>query len=207
MANRSWANTGKMFAPHVMPVLLDCNIVIGSTGAVGTVVGPGISSVVRLAAGTYKIIFQDDYNKLFGVQAMIKAPVTGSNVAATALNPTTVYEITAMGTTTQANWETAGVPSGVTAAVGVAFLAAATSSGNGTAKAIGVSGIDSVEVVGIPNTMLQNSGVSVGGYVVVQCLGATSSSVTTQVATDPAAGSILYLQMYLGNSSVVVQGE
>lgn len=207
MANRSWANTGKIWAPHVFPVLLDCNITIGSTGAVGTVVGPGIASVTRLAVGTYKILFQDDYNKLFGMEAALKAPVTGSNVAATALVPNTVYEITAMGTTTQANWETAGVPSGVTAAVGVAFKAAATSSGNGTAKAIGASGISSVELVGLPNTMMQNSGVNVGGYVIVQCVGPTDATTTTQIATDPASGSILFLQFYLSNSSVVVQGE
>lgn len=207
MANRSWANKGSMWAPHVFPVVLDCNIAIGATGAVGTVNGPGISSVVRLAAGIYKIIFQDDYTKLFGMDSMIKAPVTGSAVAAGSLSAATVYEIVSMGTTTQANWETAGVPAGVTAAVGVPFLCAATSSGTGTAKAIGVSTIESVELVGMPNTVLQNSSPTVGGYVVVKCLGPTAAGNTAPIATDPASGSILFLQFYLGNSSVYVQGE
>lgn len=205
MANRSF--TRSFFTPHVFPVLLDCNIAIGATGAVGTVNGPGISSVTRLAAGVYKILFQDNYNKLFGVEAFFKAPVTGSNVLATALTPGVVYEITALGTTTQANWVTAGVPSGTTAAVGTSFLAAATSSGNGTAKAVGVSGIASVEVVGLSNTQLYSSTVGQGGYIIIKTLAATDASTTTLVATDPASGSIMYLQIYLSNSSVVVQGE
>ncbi len=59
MANRYF--TQFFYTPHKMPVLLDCNIVIGATGAVGTVKGPGISSVTRLAVGTYQIKLQDKF--------------------------------------------------------------------------------------------------------------------------------------------------
>jgi hypothetical protein len=209
MANRSWSNAGHFYAPHVFPVLLDCNWAVGSSGAVSALKGPGVSAVTRLAAGIYKIKFQDNYTKFFGFNAKCKAPVTGSNVAATALSAGTVYEITALGTTTTANWVTAGVPAGITPAVGVSFLAAATSSGNGTAKAIGVSGVSDFEVVGVSNTTLSPSGsVSyIGGYIIIQCLGATSSSVTTLIPTDPASGSSMFVSIYLGNSSIIVQGE
>jgi hypothetical protein len=207
MANRRF--TQFHYTPHAMPVLIDCNIAIGATGAVGTVKGPGVASVTRLAAGIYKIKLQDNYYKFYGMRHWLKAPVTGADVAAGSLTPGTVYEITALGTTTTAQWVTAGVPVGVTPAVGVSFLAAATSAGTGTAKAIGVSGIATVEVVGNTDTQLNPSGEAntIGGYVIVKCLGATDASTTTLIATDPAQGSILGLEFYLSNSSVVVQGE
>lgn len=203
MANVTWQNAGHFYAPHVMPILTDCNIQIGGTGAVGTVVGPRISSVTRLAVGTYKIKFQDNYNALFGVQAMLQAPVSGSNVAVTGVTPGVVYQITVLGTTTTAQWVTAGVPAGITPAVGVAFLAAATSSGTGQVKILGASGVNTVEIVGVTNTQLAPTGGSVymGGYVIVKCIGPTASGDTTPIAVDPASGSALYLQMYLSNSS------
>lgn len=206
MANRRL--TQFFYTPHMMPVLIDGNVAIGATGAVGTTNGPGISSVTRLAAGVYKIKLQDNYFKFYGMDATFKAPVTGSNVLATAFSPGTVYEITALGTTTTANWVTAGVPVGITPAVGVSFLAAATSAGTGTAKAIGNSGISAVEVVGLSNTQLGPVGAgNQGGYVVIQTLAAMDATTTTMIPTDPANGSILYVSLYLSNSSVVVQGE
>lgn len=204
MANRRF--TQFFYTPHMVPVLIDCNIAIGATGAVGTLAGTGISAVTRLAAGIYKIAFQDNYNRLYGMEAALQAPVSGSNVAVTAISPGTVYQITVLGTTTTAQWVTAGVPVGVTPAVGVSFLAAATSAGTGQVKILGASGIASVELVGDSNTQLSPIN-PIGGYVVVKCLGATDASTTTLIATDPANGSKLYLQFYLSNSSVVVQGE
>lgn len=204
MANARF--TQFFYTKHTMPILLDCNFEVGGTGAVGTLKGPGITGVTRLAAGVYKISLQDNYYKFFGISSFIASPLSGSNVAATALTPGVVYEITALGTTTTANWVTAGVPANITPAVGVAFLAAATSSGNGTAKILGVSGIAAIEVVGDPNVTIAAAGGS-GGYVVVKCLGATAAGDTTLVATDPASGSNLQVSLYLSNSSVLVAGE
>lgn len=203
MANRNWASQ-KLFQMHVMPVMLDCNIAIGATGAVGTVNGAGIDSVTRLSAGTYLIKLDDNYSKLFQMDAMVSSPETGSSVADGSFVTGTTYEIVTLGTTTWSD-----VAAGVTPAVGVAFVAtSAGGAGTGTAKAVGVSGINAVELVGNPNlTLSPNPLVSQGGYVMVQCLAPTSSSVTTQVATDPASGSTLYLRFYLSNSSVVISGE
>jgi hypothetical protein len=156
----------------------------------------------------YKIKFQDNYNRFFAAYPCISAPVTGLDIAAGSLTPGAVYEITAVGTTTTAQWVTAGVPVGITPAVGVTFLCAATSAGNGTAKAVGVSGIASMEVVGDPNTTLApQPATAQGGYVVVKFLAATDASTTTLVATDPAEGSRVSVAIYLGNSSVLTQGE
>lgn len=198
-----------MYSKHAMPIMLDCNIAIGATGAVSLLKGSAVYAVTRLAVGTYKVQFQDNYYKLYSMRHAIKAPVSGGNVAVTAIAPGTVYEITVVGTTTTAQWITAGVPAGTTPAVGVAFLAAATSAGSGQAKVIGVSGISCVELVGVTNNQLGPTGRPAlqGGYAIVQCLGSTSSSVTTLVPADPASGSTLYLEFYLSNSSVLVNGE
>lgn len=206
MSNRRY--TQFFYSAHAMPVLMDCNIAIGASGAVGTLKGPGISSVTRLAAGIYKVRFADNYNKLFGFWGHLRAPVTGADVAAGSLTPGVVYQITALGTTTTANWVTAGVPAGITPAVGVSFLCAATSAGTGTAKALGVSGITNIEILGDSNLQLSPIGVGlIGGYCIVKCLGPTAADDTALVATDPASGSVLFLNFYLSNSSVVVSGE
>lgn len=185
---------------HGKPVILDLDIPIGATGAVGTIAGQGITSVTRLAAGIYKILLQDSYNKFLQCSADVWAPTTGSNVAVTAINPTSVYTISVVGTTTTAQWVTAGVPVGVTPAVGVTFLCAATSAGTGQAKLVGVSGIAAVEVIGNPNTTV-NQGAGGISYVVVQCLGATGAGTTTLIPTDPASGSTLGISLYFSDSS------
>lgn len=192
-----------MYTKHGKPVRIDVQIPIGATGAVGTLVGgSGISSVTRLAAGTYKIKFVDNYNRYLGMNYDIWAPGSGSDVAATALNPTSVYAITALGTTTTANWVTAGLPVGITPAVGAVFLCAATSSGTGTGQVVLAtgSGLNHIEVMGDPNKTLFPVGTQ-GGYIVIVCYAATNSSTTTLAVTDPANGSKLSLEIYLSDSS------
>lgn len=186
---------------HLMPVQLDVQVPIGATGAVGTITGPGIASVTRLAVGTYRIQLQDNYASVLGVDHKMTAPVAGASVAATAMVAATMYQITALGST---NFNSYGVPSGITPAVGVAFLATGAGTGSGTVKAIGNSGIAAVEMVGVPNTMIQNQPfqAQLGGFITIQCLGATSSSVTTLIPADPASGSTMYLKILLNNSAV-----
>ncbi len=205
MANRNFP-ANRVFGFQVMPVRLTTKFSVGASGAVSaTQTTGGVKSITRLAAGVYRLQLDDNYNSFSEFRATIKAPVTGSNVAATALTPGVMYEITALGTTTQANWVTAGVPSGITAAVGTVFLAAATSSGNGTAKAIGFSGVTSIEVLGDPQQMLSNQPFvqgSGGGYITIKCNGPTATADTAPVATDPASGSQIYIQLWMNNSSI-----
>lgn len=203
MANRRF--TQFLYSLHNMPVLLDCNIAIGSTGAVGTVKGPGILGVTRLSAGTYKIQFQDNYYKYFGMDYSVNSGVTGSNITAGSFVATTSYVITAVGTT---NWNAIGLPTGITAAAGQGFVATGIGSGTGTAKIVAPSGIVTIESLGDPSLQLAPTLVgNQGGYIIIQCMASTSSSVTTLIATDPVIGAQLYLRFYLSNSSVTVQGE
>lgn len=211
MANRTFQNFGHFYAPHTMPVLLDGNFSVGASGAVGTLVGPMISSVTRLSAGVYKIQLQDNYNKFFGMQHWVQAPVTGSAIAGGSFVAGTVYQIVSLGNTTTAQWVTAGVPAGIVPAVGVAFLAAGIGAGTSTVKALGSSGISCIEVVGVSNLQISPSqylgAAYQGGYVIIKCLGATATADTALIATDPASGSQLGFSLYLSNSSVQVSGE
>lgn len=202
MANRYFTQFN--YSLHKFPVLIDCNVAIGATGAVGTLKGPGVTSVTRLAAGTYQVKLQDNYFKYFAGFCSIDSPVSGSNVTAGSFSVGTVYQITALGTT---DWQVAGLPVGLTAAVGMSFKAAAIGSGTGTAKIMGPSGIVAFEVIGNPDLELGPSSANQGGYITVRCYGATDASTTTLVATDPADGSKLRMAFWLSNSSVVVQGE
>ena len=217
MANRSYYQ--RMFSLHAMPVFIDVRFAIGATGAVGTIKGTGISAVTRLAAGTYKIQFQDNYYRLFSSTAQLVSPGTGST-AVGSITPGNVYTILTLGTTTTAQWVTAGVPVGITPAVGVSFLAAATSSGTGTVSSPSSSGIANVEIVGDVQTTLAPAGIanssgvsSNGGYIIVQTLQPQQTGTTTAatpvslVAADPASGSALTMSFVLSNSSLLVQGE
>ena len=97
MANRYF--TQFFYTPHKMPVMIDCNIAIGSTGAVGTIKGPGVSGVTRLGTGLYQIKLQDNYYKFYKLDWNLEAPVTGSDVTDGSFSVGTVYQITAVGTT------------------------------------------------------------------------------------------------------------
>lgn len=114
------------------------------------------------------------------------------------------------------NWANVGLSGGVLPAVGASFVAIATGDSvgggsSGLVKVPGVSGITSMEVVGDPNASLYPRPVGgsahVGGWVLVQMLGATSSSVTTLIPTAPAAGSVVGMSFVVENGSIVIAGE
>lgn len=206
MANRNFPNS-RIYTGHVMPVLLDCNFPIGAAGAVGTVKGPFIKSVTRTGVGTYQIKMQDNYSRYYGSTHSIASPATGAAIDPNAGAVGANYIITAVGNT---NWTTAGVPAGVTPAIGVGFtLAAAPAAGTGRIKTATSSGIASIEVVGdssltsAPNT----APATVGAIIMVQCFGPTAAGNTALIATDPANGSTLQLTFYMSNSSITIQGE
>lgn len=191
------------FSLNHAPTFLEGNVVIdsGATGKVRSLKGSGIKAITNVATGTYKVQLDDPYMRYLGGNAGLVAPTSGSAVASGSLNPTTVYMIAVVGTT---NWVTAGLPVGVTAAVGATFVCAATASGTGYGIAVGVSGIACVEVVGDPNTTINNA---TDPHFYIQTLGATNSSTTTLIPANPADGSVLGLTMFLRNSSVKGKGE
>jgi len=105
--------------------------------------------------------------------------------------------------TNLADWQAVGLPAGLTPTVGQSFIAAATGAGGstGTAIAPGVSGITSIEVIGDPNqsfySLPQGPTAHPGGWILVQFLAATSSSVTTNIPTAPANNSTVGMSFYV----------
>jgi len=212
MASRSFYQWCYSLVPALSK--LNLQFTVGATGAVtaSSTQGSGISSVTRVSAGIYKILLQDNYYKFLNFDWNMISPSSGSDLGVTALGAEltigVAYVITTLGTTTTANWVTLGVPSSVTPAVGVAFVAAATGAGTGTGKvqlplATG-SGISVVEPIGNPNLTIKNQS---NPYMLIQCLAPTNSSTTTLVATDPASGSIFQMDLWMRNSTLTQKGE
>lgn len=208
MANRRFYQF--MYTAHPKPVLIDVDIPIGASGAVGTLTsGTGISAVTRISAGIYQVTFLDNYNSFIGVEVDIWSPNSGSNILVASAGTTsgTAYIITTVGTTTTAGWQTLGLPIGIAPAVGVVFKATATTTATGTGAvqipAAAGSGLNHVEPIGNPSLTMYPTGLNSGlPYMMFQCLAATNSSTTTLVATDPANGSTLSLAFYFDDSSL-----
>lgn len=104
------------------------------------------------------------------------------------------------------NWANVGLPPGVLPNIGASFIATATGdttlgTSTGLVQASTVSGITSIEVIGDANQSMGPVPVggspNVGGWILVQMLGATSSSVTTLIPTAPAAGSTVGMSFFV----------
>jgi hypothetical protein len=118
--------------------------------------------------------------------------------------------------TNQQNWSAVGLLPGVPPNIGASFIATSTGSSvgggsTGLVVAPGVSGITSLEVVGDPNQSIgpvpMGGSPHVGGWILVQFLAPTSSSVTTVIPTAPAQNSVVGMSFYLEESSVMISGE
>lgn len=237
MANRNWASGGKIYAMHTMPVLLDCNFVVDSTNGNGLGIrnlkgptiqnafmhtsatpGPGNSnpatpSIVitnpNPASGTIIVQMQDNYNRSFSGFNAIVSPVSGTPLLVTSagLSAGTAYIITLVGTTTTAQWNALGVPKGITPAVGVSFVAIATSApGTGVVMTTATAGsaVATIETVGDPNLSINptpGSNQGFGSQFILQCRDHNGAIVA------PANGSVISIAFYLSNSSITTQGE
>jgi hypothetical protein len=177
----TFINRGHFYAPHVKPVLIDCNFVVDTSNGNGLGIrnlkGQGVQNVFmhttaspgkgpngqlnpNPAVGFALIQLADNYQRYFGGFDGFVSPLSGSslNVDAidAALTARKAYVITSVGTSTAADWLALGVPAGVTPAVGVSFIALVTGAGvgSGTVQAPAASNIISIEVVGDPNLSL-----------------------------------------------------
>jgi hypothetical protein len=201
MANRNYPSA-RRWSNHLFSVELDATISVGAAGAPtidpGAGNAKGITSITRLATGTYRVQLQDNFAALNRFSCDFQSAPTGSAVAGGAFVSGTVYTIVSMGTTTQAQWVAAGVPSGITAAPGVTFKAASAGAGSGTVKALAASGIGSTELLGSTANMLNNQPYQqgFGGYVDFRCYD------TTGTAADPANGSKMFLSFSTNNSQI-----
>jgi len=216
MANQRY--TQFYYTKHKMPIQIDCNFKVASTAGAGVtgLVGGGVYAVYmhssspsstnpNPANGNIIVQFQDSFNRLFGAYSTLASPTTGS-AASSGLTVGKVYQIAALGASTLAQWQAAGLPIGITPAVGVPFTAKTTSvAGGGTVIAIGASGADQLEIVGNPQLTLTSSayniiGQSWGSYLQLQCLNAGT-------LTQPTDGSLIMLSFVFSGSSILVQGE
>lgn len=234
MANRFFSNVGKLYAPHVMPVILDCNFSVKADDSAGygitSLKGPGISNVYMKTSATVAsgapggttgpetgaivVRLSDNYNRFFAMDFSIRAPKSGSDVKVdnSAMTIGAMYVITTLGNTTAAQWITLGVPSGVTAAVGVSFIASLTGvagqANTSTSKvqiaASTGSSVAAIELLGDPNLSiapLASANQGYGAQLILQCRDYAGALVA------PVDLSVISLKFYLSNSSVLVAGE
>jgi hypothetical protein len=112
-----------------------------------------------------------------------------------------------------ADWQAVGVPKGVVPAIGVSFVAKATGAGasTGTVKAIGSSGIDFIEVVNDPNMSMapipMGGSANAGAWILVQFFASTSGTNTALIPTAPADGTVINMNFFVEQASVIVAGE
>lgn len=185
MAARNF--TQKLFTLQAYPVLLDCNFIVDSTNGNGlgirSLKGNGIANVFMNTsqtpatgnpnpeAGTAIIFLQDNYNKYLGGFSGFVSALTGTSISS-GMTAGRAYVIVLVGTTTLAQWQTAGLPVGITPAVGVSFISKVTSfSGTGRVQGVLPSQATSVEIVGDPNLTIKNTSypsVGQGPYLIVK---------------------------------------
>lgn len=193
MANRYF--TQFAYSLYKMPVSIGAQVSIGATGAPTLVSAPGVASITRLSVGVYRIQLQDNYVAGLFFNWSMTAPTTGAAVAGGAFVAGTHYRIVTLGTTTQAQWNTAGLPAGLIPTIGQPFTAAGVGAGTGTVQAIGSSAIAQIELTGTNSLNPVGLNKGLGGYVSIKCLN------TSFAATDPANGTVMYLNFGLSNST------
>jgi hypothetical protein len=230
MANRNFSSGGKLYSMHAKPVLVDCSFVVDSANVNGLGIralkGSGMIKNVFMhtsatagknngqtnpnpASGYCVIQFQDNYQRYLSIFSGFGGKVTSPTTPVTSgLTVGNIYVITALGTTTTAEWQSIGLQSNITPAVNVSFVASATGTGGAHTGKVGlpsISTINDIEVVGDPNqTMAPNPTVSgPGGYMILQFLASTNSSTTTLIPTAPVDGSVCGLSFYFDDSSVL----
>lgn len=83
MANRNFANGGKIMSMHVAPVIANTTVLIGATGAVTSFLGTLTASVTRISTGIYQINLTNNFNVHLFSQGSMLSPVSGLSGVAT----------------------------------------------------------------------------------------------------------------------------
>jgi len=230
---RGGQNAGHYYSNITKPYLLNLNFVVDHSNGNGlgirslksngwcenvfmnTSATPGVNNGhtnPNPLAGFAMIQFKQNFNYYLGGFSGFVSYVTGSvKIDNSALTAGQAYVITTLGNATLAKWQAVGVPVGVTPAVGVSFIALTNGgTGNTLTSRVStpvVSGIQAVEVIGDPNLSTNSSITANSGQIVlVQFLGATSSSVTTLIPTAPLDGSVCGMSFLFDGSSVTIDG-
>jgi len=225
MANRNFPNS-RLYSGHYAPVMIDCQFTVSSTDSGGlgitSLKGPYVANVFmntsatpasgnpNPSAGIIVVQLQDNFNRWLTGFKSISSPNSGSNVAVSgsSLSVGAAYVISVLGTSTAADWIALGVPKGVTPAVGVSFIAAATGAGSGSGQvqlpATNGSTVMQIEQVGDPNQSIAPSpsaNQGFGGQFIFRCMNKSGAQAA------PADGSVITIGLILSNSSLTVGGE
>lgn len=216
-------NGGHFYSNITQPINIYCNFVVDSTNGNGlgirslksngyvrnvfmhTSATPGSNNGSlnpNPIAGDILVQMNNNYNYYLGGSIGFVAPVSGTPLTSTTAH--LAYIIVSLGTTTLAQWQAAGVPAGVTPAVGVSFIAIATGAIGGTGAvevpATAGSGITNVEVLGDAHLSDTSSIAQYGGMWVL------SRAYASGVATAPANGSVCGMLLTFDASSVTIDG-
>lgn len=173
------------------------------------------------AAGLVWVQLKQNFNIYLGGTAGFVGPVTSPTTSTNSgLTSGNAYVITVLGTTTLAEWQTIGLPLGLTPTVGQSFVVPTGVTGTGGAHTgkvgiPGVSGISSVEVMGDPNQSIATSSIAQygGSWILSQCLAPTVSTgayVSPFIPTAPANNSVIGMTIWMDQSSadpIMVTGD
>jgi len=178
-------------------------VTLSNTNAVNK---PANATPTGASVGLIVVQLQDNYNKVLKGFKSIVSPVSGTPLTATTAGVPSV--IVNLGTATRAQWTAAGLPSGVTPAVGASFVPATSVTIGGSAAieitASAGSGITTIETVGDPNTTVAPNPTKNQGYGASLILQARNYA---GAITAPADGTVISLAFLLNQSSVTTQGE
>lgn len=170
-----------------MLTMIEGQVAIGAAGAVGTVGGAGVQGVTKLATGIYQIRMVENFNAFIGADFMAMPGVVGSAVTAGSFVTGVLYQIVTLGTTV---YSAVGLASGLTQAVGQLFVATGVGAGTGTAKAIGYSDSDFIQVPQNPQVMMQSSVAGLGACVIFNTYQNSVASFTGDTATNTTISTL-----------------
>ncbi len=105
--------------------------------------------------------------------------------------------------TTTAQWQAVGLPAGLTPTAGQSFVATASQAigGSGYVVTPSNSGIQNLEIIGDPNTMLANTSLAANGGAYLMIVLEQSDS-----PTAPNAGTVIDLRLSFDRSTVTIDG-
>jgi hypothetical protein len=225
VANRDWSSAGKLYSMYSYPVLVSCNFIVDSTNSNGLGIrnlkGPTVKNVFMQTTatpakgnpnpfpGTMIVQLADNYNSLISLLSAtaIASIDDGSNISIDSgtLDPGQSYVISVLGDATIDEWIAAGLPRGITPAVGVPFIATSTGTGPGTSTSrvgfpTNIGNISDWYVLGDPDLTLSAANVNSPDF-------KSQIILTSEGFQNPSDGTTFGISFLLSNSGVTVGGQ
>lgn len=181
----------------------------GHASATITYQGVGLDSYPNPnpASGLIWIQFKNNFNYVLSGSSSVVSPIGSPTTSTTSgLTAGLAYIITVLGTTTTAEWQSIGLPKGLTPTVGQSFIVppGVTGTGGSHTGKVGLklfSTIGAFETVGDPNASSNNASIAANGgaWVMLQCVANGSAALVA-----PVDGSVIALRFRFDGSSVAI---